>query len=164
MRFYYFLKVKICTCRRCTKACFHGSDFQSKNFWVAIFIIQKQPFYVNFSILLADNDFFLDVPHLLRVWDFEGMYLIYLEIRTWRGTFHNYFKKWFLLAFRTVLYPFGHRGKKTFLSPLNVMILKMVRNEHLRFGGHVDIEVRYNILRLDVLQRTQILHNLSCFE
>jgi hypothetical protein len=34
---------------------------------------------------------------------------------------------------------------------LNVMILQTVRNECTRFGGHVDIEVRYKILRFDVL-------------
>ena len=44
------------------------------------------------------------------------------------------------------------------------MILQMVRNECVRFGGHVDIEVSYKILWLDVLKETQILHNLSCFE
>jgi hypothetical protein len=31
------------------------------------------------------------------------------------------------------------------------VILQMVRNECVRFGGHVDIEVRSKILRLDVL-------------
>jgi ABC-type phosphate transport system ATPase subunit len=67
------------------------------------------------------------------------------------------------LAFKTLLYPLG-AGKKTFLSTLNIMILQMVRNERLRFGGHVDIEVRYKILQLNVLKKTQILHNLSCFE
>jgi hypothetical protein len=30
----------------------------------------------------------------------------------------------------------------------------MVRNERLRFGGHIDIEVRYKILQLDVLKKT----------
>jgi hypothetical protein len=44
------------------------------------------------------------------------------------------------------------------------MILQMVRNDRVRFGGHVDIEVKYKILQLDVLKETQILHNLSCFE
>jgi hypothetical protein len=44
------------------------------------------------------------------------------------------------------------------------MILQTVRNECVRFGGHVDIEVRYKFLQLDVLKETQILHNLSCFE
>jgi hypothetical protein len=41
--------------------------------------------------------------------------------------------------------------EKNFLSTLNIMILQTVRNECVRFGGHVDIEVRYKILRLDVL-------------
>jgi hypothetical protein len=33
-----------------------------------------------------------------------------------------------------------------------------------RSGGHIDIEVSYKILRLDVLKETSILYNLSCFE
>jgi hypothetical protein len=33
-----------------TRACFHRLDFQSKNFSYAIFIVKKQPLYVNFSI------------------------------------------------------------------------------------------------------------------
>jgi hypothetical protein len=61
-------------------------------------------------------------------------------------------------------YPPRVQGKKTFLSTLNVMILQTVRNECVRFGGHVDIEVSYKILQLDVLKETPILHNLSCFE
>jgi hypothetical protein len=44
------------------------------------------------------------------------------------------------------------------------MILQTVRNECVRFGGHVDIEVSYKILQLDVLKETQNLQNLSCFE
>jgi hypothetical protein len=36
--------------------------------------------------------------------------------------------------------------------------------ECLGFGGHVDIEVSYKNLQLDVLKETQNLHNLSCFE
>jgi hypothetical protein len=48
------------------------------------------------------------------------------------------------------LSPLGAR-EKTFLSTLNVMILQKVRNKCVRLGGHVDIEVRYKILRLDVL-------------
>jgi ABC-type phosphate transport system ATPase subunit len=71
--------------------------------------------------------------------------------------------KMVFLAFKTLLSPLG-AGKKTFLSTLNVMILQTVRNECVRFGGHVDIEVSYKILRLDVLKETQNLHNLSCFE
>jgi len=72
-------------------------------------------------------------------------------------------KKMGFWAFKTLLSPLD-AGEKTFLSDLNIMSLQMVRNEHLRFGGHVDIEVRYKILRLDVLKMTQILHNVPCFE
>jgi hypothetical protein len=54
------------------------------------------------------------------------------------------------LAFKTLLSPLGV-WEKTVLSTLNVMILQTVRNECVRFGVHVDIEVRYKILQLDVL-------------
>jgi hypothetical protein len=71
--------------------------------------------------------------------------------------------KMVFLAFKTLLSPSGAR-EKTFLSTLSVMILQTVRNECVRFGGHIDIEVSYKILQLDVLKETQNLHNLSCFE
>jgi hypothetical protein len=67
------------------------------------------------------------------------------------------------LAFETLLSPFS-AGEKNFFSTLNVMILQMVRNECVRFGGHVDIEVSYKILQLDVLKKTPSLQNPSCFE
>jgi hypothetical protein len=38
------------------------------------------------------------------------------------------------------------RAKKTLSSTLNVMISQMVRNESVRFGRHIDIEVSYKIL------------------
>jgi hypothetical protein len=44
--------------------------------------------------------------------------------------------------------------KKNFLLTLNVIISQMVRNECTRFGGHVDIEVSYKILQLEILKRT----------
>jgi hypothetical protein len=44
------------------------------------------------------------------------------------------------------------------------MILQKVRNECVRFGGHVDIEVSYKILQLDVLKKTPSLQNPPCFE
>jgi hypothetical protein len=58
--------------------------------------------------------------------------------------------KMVFLAFKTLLFPLG-TGEKTFLSTLNIIILQTVRSECVRFGGHVDIEVRYKILRLDVM-------------
>jgi hypothetical protein len=39
-----------------------------------------------------------------------------------------------------------------------------VRNECVRFGGHVDIEVNYKILLLDVLKKTPSLQDPPYFE
>jgi hypothetical protein len=39
------------------------------------------------------------------------------------------------------------------------MILQTVRNECVRFGKHVDIEVSYKILQLDALKETPSLEN-----
>jgi hypothetical protein len=44
------------------------------------------------------------------------------------------------------------------------MISQMVRNEHTRFGGHVDIEVSHNILWLEILNDALILLNSPCFQ
>jgi hypothetical protein len=44
----------------------------------------------------------------------------------------------------------------------------MVRNECIRFGGHVDIEVSYKILQLDVCKiqvcKIHLALNRGCFE
>jgi hypothetical protein len=39
------------------------------------------------------------------------------------------------------------------LSTLNLMILQTVWNECVRFGGHVNIQVSFKILWLEVLRR-----------
>jgi hypothetical protein len=44
------------------------------------------------------------------------------------------------------------------------MILQTIWNERVRFGGHVNIQVSYKILRLEVLKKALILHNLPCFQ
>jgi hypothetical protein len=59
-------------------------------------------------------------------------------------------EKWFFWPSKLCC-PLWVQGKKTFLSTLNTMILQTVRIEYVRFGGDVDIEVRYKILQLDVL-------------
>jgi hypothetical protein len=51
-----------------------------------------------------------------------------------------------------------------FFSTLNLMILQTVWNECVRFGGHINIQVSYKILRLEVLKKALILHNLPCFQ
>jgi hypothetical protein len=57
----------------------------------------------------------------------------------------NLLEKVVFLDPKRLLSPFC-RGKKTFSSTLNVIISQMVRNESVRFGRHIDIEVRYKIL------------------
>jgi hypothetical protein len=44
------------------------------------------------------------------------------------------------------------------------MILQMVRNESVRFGRHIDIEVSYKTLQLEIPKLVLILHYLSCFQ
>jgi hypothetical protein len=55
-------------------------------------------------------------------------------------------------------------GKKTFFSTLNLMILQMVWNECVRFGGYVNIQVSDKILQLEVLKKALILHYSTCFK
>jgi hypothetical protein len=112
---------------------------------------------------LAENYFFLNVPHLLWIWDFGNMYLTHLKTRIWKGTFHIYFVKWFFWPSKLCC-PLRVQWKKTFNLTLNVMILQMLRSECVRFGGHVHIEVGYKISRLEVLYTTPILHNSPCFQ
>jgi hypothetical protein len=40
----------------------------------------------------------------------------------------------------------------------------MVRNESVRFGRHIDIEVSYKILQLKIPKLVLILHYLACFQ
>jgi hypothetical protein len=44
------------------------------------------------------------------------------------------------------------------------MILQMVRNEFVKFDEHVDIQVSYKILWLEVPKMAPILHNPPCFQ
>jgi hypothetical protein len=66
--------------------------FNPRIFYV-FFIVKKNGLCMWISAYpLAENDFFLNVPHLLWIWDFGDMYLTHLETRIWRGSFHIYFK------------------------------------------------------------------------
>jgi hypothetical protein len=64
---------------------------------------------------------------------------------------------------KRLLSPF-RRDKKTFFSTLNVMISQMVRNESVRFGRQIDIEISYKILWLEIPKLVQILHYSACFQ
>ena len=129
-----------------------------------LFLLSKNSLCLWISVYpLEENDFFGNLPQLFWIWYFLDMYLTHLGTRIWRDSFHIYFKKWFFGPSKLCC-PLFLQGKKTCFSTLNVTILQLVRNECVRFGGHVDIEVSYKILRLDVLFKTPSLQNPPCFE
>jgi hypothetical protein len=107
---------------------------------------------------LVEIDDFLKVPHLVWAWDFVDMYLTHLGIRIWRGI-----RSSFLGPQKTTVF-FLAGIKKTFSSTLNVMISQMVRNEIVRFGRHIDIEINYKILQLKIPKLILILHYSACFQ
>jgi hypothetical protein len=71
--------------------------------------------------------------------------------------------KMVFLAPETLLYLSGTMEKNFFFT-LNLMISQTVRNECLRFGGHVDIQVSYKILKLEVLKDSPFLVTSPCFQ
>jgi hypothetical protein len=91
------------------------------------------------------------------------MYLTHLGIRIQRGTFHIYLRKWFFWTPKDYCSPLAG-AKKTFFSTLNVMISQMVKNKNVRLGRHIDIEVSYKILQLEIPKLVLILHYLACFQ
>jgi hypothetical protein len=62
------------------------------------------------------------------------------------------------------LYPLSMRQKKNYFKTLNLMILQTVWNECVSFGGHINIQVSYMILQLEVQEKASFLHNLPCFQ
>jgi hypothetical protein len=126
------------------------------------FLLSKNGLCMRISAYpLAENDFFLNVPQLL--WVFWGHVPNSLRNKNMERHIPYLLQKCFFWPSKLCC-PFRTQGKKKNLSTLNIMILQTVRNECVRFGRHVDIEVSYKILQLDVLKETQILHNLSCFK
>ena len=90
------------------------------------------------------------------------MYLTNLGTRIWSPSIHTYSEKWFFGPQNSVV-PLEHK-EKTFFYTLNLMILKTVWNECVRFGEHVNIQVSYKILQLEVLKKALILYNPTCFQ
>jgi hypothetical protein len=78
-------------------------------------------------------------------------------------TIHTYSKSRFFWTPKDYYLPLVGT-KKTFSSTLKVMILQMIRNESVRFGRHIDIEVSYKILQLEIPKLVLILHYLACFQ
>jgi hypothetical protein len=60
--------------------------------------------------------------------------------------------------------------KKNYSSTLNVMTLQMSKNECIRYGGHINIQVIYKISKLEIPKKAPILYTIhlvfkkGCFE
>jgi hypothetical protein len=92
------------------------------------------------------------------------MYSTNLGTKIWSPLIYTYSKlKNGFFGPKSLMYPLSTR-KKLFFSTLNLMILQTVWNECVRFGGHVNIQVSYKILQLEVLKKALILHNPTCFQ
>jgi hypothetical protein len=150
-------------CRGGTRACFHRLDFQSKIFSYAIFIVKNWPLYMNFCIPLRGKYIFWQ-PSTPLV---NMRFCTHVPNSTMNKNLRSgkpYQRR------KMVFWPPKHccpsraQWKKTFSSTLNVMILQTVRNECVRFGRHVDIQVNYKILRLEVLKDNPILDTSPSFQ
>jgi hypothetical protein len=60
--------------------------------------------------------------------------------------------------------PLEHMEFLNFFPILNLMILQTVWNECVRFDGHINIQVSYKIIRLEVPKKASILHSPTCFQ
>jgi hypothetical protein len=111
-----------------------------------LFLLSKNGLCIWISAYpFAGNNFFGNLPQLWWIWDFAHMYLTQLGTRMWSPESHIYVQKWFF-------WPPKHcctsraQWEKTFSLTLNLIISQTVRNECLRLGGHVGIQVSYKIL------------------
>jgi hypothetical protein len=146
-----------------TRACFHRFDFQSKNVSYAISFVKKRPLYVNFSIPPCGNWWFSQGSTPCVGMRFCGHVPNSPRNKNLKRLILNLLKKVVFLDPKRLCPPFVG-AKKTFSSTLNDMISQMVRSESVIFGRHIDIEVSYKILQLEVPKLVPILHYPACFQ
>jgi hypothetical protein len=152
------------------KTCVEEAPMHVLTVWIFNTTILKMSFLLSknglclwiSAYLVVELLFFLNVPHLLWIWDFVDMYLTHLRTRKKYCTIHAYSKTLFFWPPKLWCPPLAE-GKITYLSTLNFMILQMVKNECVRFCEHVDRHVNYKILRLKVPNNAQNLHNPPCY-
>jgi hypothetical protein len=125
-------------------------------FFHMLFLLSKNGLWMWISAYpLVEIYDFLKVPHLVWAWDFVDMYLPHPRTRIWSPPIHSYSIKWFFWPPKLWCTPWA-LGIFYFLSTLNFLILQTVWNECVRFGGHVNIQVSYKILQLEVLKKVLI--------
>jgi hypothetical protein len=158
-----FSKKEPSICRRNTKACAQYLDFNTTIFYM-IFLSSKKYLsiqistyslvgkknYSQCSTSLVGMRFFKHVPNSLKNNEMKR-YIPYL------------LKKMVFLDSKTLMSTLDI-GEKTFSLTLNVTIFQTIKNDCVRFGGHVDIEVSYKILLLEVLKNNPILHYSPCLQ
>jgi hypothetical protein len=142
---------------------FPSFGFSIQEFFICYFWCKKWPLYVNFSIPPCGNWWFFQgsTPHV-------GMRFCGHIPNSPRNKNPNrhisyLLEKVVFLDPKRLVSPWVG-AEKTISSTLNVMISKMVRNEIVWFGRHVDIEVNYKILWLEVPKLVPILYYPPCFQ
>jgi hypothetical protein len=121
--------------------------------WIMNILFPSMPFLLSKNGLciwisaypFMEIDFLGNPPLLWWIWNFAHMYITHIWTRIWALTTHIYIRKWFFWLPKHCC-PSRAQWKKTFCFTLNVMISQTVRNECLRFGGHVGIQLSYKIL------------------
>jgi hypothetical protein len=112
--------------------------------WIFILRIYPMPFLLSKNSLcmwisscpFVQNDVFLKVSYVSRMWDFVDMYLTHIGTRFWSPLIHIYSKNGYL-APKTLLYLLSTRNNKNFLS---------------------------NFEWLKIPKKALILHNFPCFQ
>jgi hypothetical protein len=129
-----------------------------------LFLLSKNSLYKWISACpFVQNDVFLKIPY-----NFVDMYLTHLGTSIWSPPIHIYPKNWLFWPSKLCCIPCA-QAKKLYYPPSNLTILQTIRNKCVRFGGHVDIQVSYKILRLEVPKKPQfctirLAFKKNCFE
>jgi hypothetical protein len=163
LRFWFFSKKKL--------PYVEGAPKHVRTIWIVFslrifhmpFSMSKKAFVCEFQHTPLCKMTLFSRFHVLWIWDFFGMYLTHLGTRIWSPSIHTYSKKWLFWPPKLCYTPWAH-GKKFFFSTLNLMIVQTVWNECIRFGERINIQVSYKILQSEVPKKSQILHNVLCFQ
>jgi hypothetical protein len=81
--------------------------------------------------------------------------LTHLGVRNWSLLIHIYSNNGFF-GLQNIIVPFIYMEFYFFTSTLNIIISQMVRNDFVRYNEHLDIQVIYKILLLEVPKKAPI--------
>jgi hypothetical protein len=112
---------------------------------------------------LVENNFFLNVPLLLWIWDFVHMYLTQLGIRMWSPASHIYVQKKVYLAPETLLSLLG-TVEKNFFFDFEPYDLANGKEWVSKIWWACRHTISYKILWLEVLKNFPFLLTSPCFQ